>query len=168
MTESHDIRGTFARLTQALLIETRRVYGGNLTSLVVYGSVGRGTPTRDSDIDLLVIAKTLPDGRMARVSQFESVETGMAHALEQASSVGVSTRLSPIFRTEAEMALGGLIFLDMTQDALVLFDERQFFEGHIRRLAEKLKQMKSVRVQTGSTWYWVLKPDLKPGEVFEI
>lgn len=168
MGDSEDIRGVFSQLLESLTAETRKTYGDNLTSLVVFGSVGRGTPTRDSDIDLLVVAKALPDGRMARVNQFEPVEAGMSQAIEQAVSRGIHARLSPLFRAEAEMMFGGLIFLDMTRDAKILVDKDQFFEGYINHLTERLKRLNAVRVQTGNTWYWVLKPDLKPGEVFEI
>jgi hypothetical protein len=35
--------------------------------LVIYGSVARGTERPDSDIDLLIIARGLLEGRMARV-----------------------------------------------------------------------------------------------------
>ena len=41
--------------------------GARLMALAVYGSVGRGTPRWDSDVDLLVVANGLPHGRFPRV-----------------------------------------------------------------------------------------------------
>jgi hypothetical protein len=52
-------------------------YGKRLISLVVFGSVGRGTPRPDSDIDLLLVVKDLPDGRMARVKEFVPIEMAL-------------------------------------------------------------------------------------------
>jgi hypothetical protein len=158
----------FETLLQRLLDEALAVYGDSLTSLVVFGSVGRGTPTADSDIDILVVAKDLPSGRMPRVRQFDEVERRLDPDLAAAKAEGLSTRLSPLFRTESEMSLGGLIFLDMVDDARVLLDRNAFFETFINGLRAKLARMKSIRVRRAGAWHWVLKPDLKPGEVFEI
>ena len=48
-------RVVVSRLLDALL----SLYGDNLVSLVVYGSVARGCARRDSDLDLLVIFEDL-------------------------------------------------------------------------------------------------------------
>lgn len=164
--------GKIAELFDALLLrlleEAERVYGAELTSLAVFGSVGRGTPTSGSDIDVLLIARNLPPGRMPRVRQFEGVEKGLEPDLAQARDRGLSTRLSPVFRTEDEMSLGGLIFLDMVSDSRILFDRGSFFTAYLQRLEARLAELGSVRVKSGGAWHWVLKPDLKPGEVFEI
>jgi predicted nucleotidyltransferase len=53
----------------------QRHYGERLVSLTVFGSVGRGTPRPDSDIDLLLVVKDLPVGRIARVKEFAAIET---------------------------------------------------------------------------------------------
>lgn len=158
----------FERFCARLRDECLRVYGPNLTSLIVFGSVGRGTPTHESDIDVLLVAKELPRGRMARIRQFEEVERAMSEDFLQARGLGIRTRLSPLFRTESEMQLGGLIFLDMVEDSKILLDRNDFFGRYIASLREKLVSMGAARVRCGSTWYWVLKPDLKPGEVFDI
>ena len=75
---------------------------------MVFGSVGRGTPTYGSDIDVLLIARELPPGRMARVLQFDEVEKRVTGDIAWAERMGVYTRLSPLFRTESEMGLGVL------------------------------------------------------------
>lgn len=35
-------------------------------------------------------------------------------------------------------------------------------------MKERLKLLGAKRVWSGDTWYWILKEDYKPGEVFEI
>src|SRR3989304_10213046 len=61
-------------LLRRLLGELQARYGARLVGCAVYGSVGRGTPREDSDVDLLIVARDLPDGRMRRVEEFEPVE----------------------------------------------------------------------------------------------
>ena len=57
----------FDELLEARSAACSRHYGDRLVSLVVFGSVGRGTARPDSDVDFIVVADPLPDGRMAAV-----------------------------------------------------------------------------------------------------
>lgn len=43
-------------------------FGADLVSVVLFGSRARGTAGRDSDLDLLVVARGLPGSRLARQS----------------------------------------------------------------------------------------------------
>ncbi|MEM0011313.1 MAG: nucleotidyltransferase domain-containing protein [Candidatus Bathyarchaeia archaeon] len=66
-------RSLLSRLLNALLAH----FGDNLVSLVVYGSVARGSARRDSDIDLLIVANALPRSRMERQNLFLKVEKNL-------------------------------------------------------------------------------------------
>src|SRR5688500_5753480 len=103
----------FEALKDRLLSACERIYGGRLVSLAIYGSVARGTARPDSDIDILVVADPLPDGRIARINEFSHVEIELAEALAQARASGFQAFLSPIFKTPAEFGRGSLLFLDM-------------------------------------------------------
>jgi predicted nucleotidyltransferase len=155
---------TYARLTERLLEETRRCYGGRLVSLVLYGSVARGTMRPDSDIDLLVVATPLPRGRMPRVQEFEAVERALTPALAEAARAGVHACLSPVFKTPGEVEHGSPLFLDMTLEARILFDKGGFFAHYLEGLRERMQVLGSRRKQLAGGYYWVLKPDWKPGE----
>ena len=139
-------------------------YGDRLVSLVVFGSVGRGTPRPDSDIDLLVVAEPLPDGRIPRVREFEEVERSVA---VKGSVEGVH-RLSPIFKTPAEVRRGSPLFLDMLDDGRLLYDRGGFFAGELAALKERLDKLGAKRIWKGDAWYWDLKPDFKPGDEIEL
>jgi predicted nucleotidyltransferase len=69
-----DSRDAFGRLTGSVLDACRTHYGARLVSLAVFGSVGRGTPRPDSDVDLLIVAADLPRGHTARVEEFFAIE----------------------------------------------------------------------------------------------
>ena len=104
-------------LLAELLDACRRHYGARLVALAVYGSVGRGTPRWDSDVDLLVVANGLPAGRFPRVDDFRAVEQAVATRIEAARDAGLHAELSPIFKTPAELLRGTPLLLDMTEDA---------------------------------------------------
>jgi predicted nucleotidyltransferase len=63
------LHGHVERLLVEVTQRVRHHYGARLVSLVVFGSIGRGTARPDSDVDLLIVAENLPDGRMARVER---------------------------------------------------------------------------------------------------
>jgi hypothetical protein len=160
-------REAFAPLLVALAREARVLYGPRLGALVVFGSVGRGTARWDSDIDVLVVADDLPNGRIARVRQFDAVEAALAPDLATARQVGLNTGLSPVFKTPAELATGSPLLLDMVDDALVLHDDG-VFAAAIGALGRRLEALGARRVWRGSTWFWDLKPDYRVGETFEL
>jgi predicted nucleotidyltransferase len=150
------------------LEETKAFYGDYLVSFVIFGSVSRETYRFNSDIDFLIIAENLPEGRMKRVSQFSKVEDKIDIFLESLKKEGINTYLSPIFKTPEEAEMGSPLFLDMVEDALVLYDKKNFFSERIDRLRARLKELGARRVWKGNMWYWILKPDYTPGEVIEL
>lgn len=146
----------------------RQVYGDRLVSLVVFGSVARGVPTPTSDIDVLVIGRDLPQGRIPRNQEFEAVEKLLRVPLMSARTEGVDTRFSAVFKTPAEVQVGSPLFLDMTEDGKVLFDRDGFWKQYLAGFSARLRRLGARRVWRGEAWYWDLKPDYRPGEVFEI
>lgn len=162
------VREVFARLLHALHENCAGFYGPRLVSLVVYGSVGRGVMTPDSDIDFLLIADPLPDGRLKRIDEFAAVERAMQQDLAQARRAGICAELSPVFKTPREARIGSPLFLDMVEDARILFDRDGFFREELNRLRERLARLGARRIWKGNAWIWDLKPDYKWGDEFEI
>ncbi|MFQ6109871.1 MAG: nucleotidyltransferase family protein [Candidatus Aminicenantales bacterium] len=162
------LKEKFKELQEKLLEETKNFYGDRLVSFVVFGSVARETFRYDSDIDLLIIAENLPKGRMKRVAQFSAVEDRIEPFLESLRKEGINTFISSVFKTPQEAEMGSPLFLDMVEDARILYDKNEFFSKRLVKLRERLKQMGAKRVWRGNIWYWVLKPDYKPGEVIEL
>ncbi|MDN5331506.1 MAG: uncharacterized protein PWP45_731 [Tepidanaerobacteraceae bacterium] len=159
---------SFNNTLKKVLAACREVYGEDLITLAVFGSVARGTPNPESDIDLLLIAKNLPSGRLKRMEQFAKVEERLTSWMEDLRRIGIYTSLSPIIKTPEEVRAGSLLFLDMIDDALILYDRENFFTRFLQEFSSKLKEMGAKKVVTGERWHWVLKPDYKHGEVFEI
>lgn len=158
----------YADVLRRLVVALRSAYGERLVSVVVFGSVGRGTQREDSDVDFVVVARDLPRGRTARVEEFLPVERALAPALVPPRPELVPIALSPVFKTPAEAEAGSPLFLDLVDDARILYDEDDFFAGRLQRLRDRLAELGARRVFRGNAWHWVLKPDLRPGEVFTL
>ncbi|MFN8624593.1 MAG: nucleotidyltransferase domain-containing protein [Candidatus Binatia bacterium] len=149
----------------ALLVST---LGERLVSVVLFGSVGRGDASATSDLDLLIIARDLPAGQFARKRLLASADVAFERDLADAERSGMDTRLARIVRTPAEAARVIPLYLDMTEDAQLLYDRDAFFAGILDRVRTSLKRLGSRRIRKGKTWYWDLKPDFKRGDVIEM
>jgi len=158
----------FQKLLQDLTLQVRQHYGDNLVSLVVFGSVARGTPGMESDVDLLIICRHFPQGRRRRVETFLPIEDRLAPVLEKLKQQGIHTYLSPIFKTVDEARRGSILFLDMTQDAVILYDQDGFFATLMERWRKRLTKLGAKRIWSDTGWYWDLKPDYRWGEVVEL
>ncbi len=158
----------FKELEDFLLSRVQAFYGERLISVIVFGSVARGSQNFDSDLDLLIIADALPSGRMKRITEFEAVEDSVEPFLTSLRKEGIQTRISALLKTREEARRGSPLFLDMVEDAVILFDRGGFFSALLATLRQRLESLGARRVWKGNAWYWVLKPDFRPGEVFEI
>ena len=162
------LRESFERIQKGLVRQAKLLYGRRLISVVLYGSAARGTQRFDSDLDCLLVCKDLPKGRMKRIKEFERVEDSLGSLLEDVKEKGVRITLSPIFKTPEEVERGSPIFLDMVEDALILHDKDDFFARRLARLRERLTALGAKRIWRGNAWYWDLKPDFRPGEIFDL
>lgn len=56
------------------------------------------------------------------------------------------------------------------EDGVILLDRGGFLEGELARIRERMRELGSVRVKSkrGRGRFWILKPDIRTGEVVEI
>jgi predicted nucleotidyltransferase len=130
--------------------------------------VARGEASPRSDIDLLIVCETLPEGRFPRLSLLQEADRRFEEELRRLRSDGIDTRLACLIKTRAEAERVVPLYLDLVEDARMLFDRGDFFAAVLARLADSLKRLGAERRVRGRVRYWVLKRDFVPGEVFEL
>lgn len=144
------------------------VYGDRLKAVAIYGSVARGTMRPDSDIDTLIVAEGLAPSRAARMDEFEQIDQALADRMAAARAAGVHTLVIPVLKTPEELRAGSMLFLDMTDQARILYDPANVLRGYLDELAARLKAMGARRVSCGGGYYWELKPDFRWGDRIEL
>ncbi|MEM2087375.1 MAG: nucleotidyltransferase domain-containing protein [Thermoproteota archaeon] len=136
-----------------------------LTSLAVYGSVARGTAKENSDIDLLIVSNGFSGSIGRRIDMLYRLEEKLENELAWLRRHGVYTSFSFYPLTEEEASRKPLLFLDMTEDAVILYDEDQFLERVLTEFKAELLRLGAKRVFIDKeNWYWDLKPDYRFGE----
>ena len=158
----------YRTVIERLLNELLKVFRDDLISVVVYGSVARGTARRDSDIDVLIVVKELPRSRFERLSIYMKAEEKLDPLLNELLNRGYAVTISPILKTKREAERISPLYLDMVEDAIIVYDKNGFFEEILKRLRDKLRELGAERVWIGKKWYWRLKKDYKFGEVIEL
>jgi predicted nucleotidyltransferase len=162
------IQGEFAPVVNAAADACRAVYGPRLGAVALYGSVARGTARPDSDIDLYVVVRDLPAGRLARSREFAAVEERLASPLADTQVRGLDTRISAVLRTPAEVRRPAPLLLDMVEDAIFLVEDDSALREALDRLRARLRELGSKRVWCGTRWYWDLAPNFRPGDEIEL
>lgn len=102
----------------------RECFGDNLVSLVVFGSVAKGTFSPESDIDLLVILEDYKHKREEYVRLFECLEE--------------FKEINPVIIKKGQLQ-ESLWFLWDCQ-FIILYDKNGFFSNFLERLKEFLKK----------------------------
>ena len=161
-------RQVYQPLITRLLSEAKAFYGDRMVTFALFGSYARNTLRNDSDLDVLLIVENLPGGRMRRVEEFLQVEKKVTEMMLALSHQGLHPYFSPVFKTPKEATAGSPLFLDMTEEIEILFDRDNFFRHTLDGFQQRLRVLGSKRVWVGKMWYWILKPDLKPGEKFSL
>ncbi|MCX7969587.1 MAG: nucleotidyltransferase domain-containing protein [Armatimonadetes bacterium] len=144
------------------------VLGNNLLSIALFGSVARGEATETSDIDLFIVCRQLPRGVFKRYELLEPIREELRSDLEKLWKQGIYANFTELTFTEEEAKRLRWIYLDMVEDAVILFDRSGFLEGILNALRNRLQELGARREEVNGVRYWVLKPDWKPGEVIEL
>jgi len=125
------IKEPYRSLIEKLLDLLLSKLGDKLVSVIVYGSVARGSARKDSDIDLLIIAESLPKSRMMRQKLFLSIEGNLEPLMNDLWDKGFYLDFSPIILSPEEASKIRPIYLDMVEDSIILYDKNGFFKSRL-------------------------------------
>ena len=141
---------------------------GIILSFALFGSVARGEARPDSDIDLLIVHKSVEFDVMRRFVELLLHKVNKTNEYKRLQEKGLSADPYPIFMTEKDLYERPLILLDILDHGIVIYDNG-ILGKRFASLKLRLHELGSKRITLeDGTWYWILKPDWKPGEVIEL
>jgi hypothetical protein len=139
-------------------------------SIVLFGSVARGEQGQRSDIDLIVVADDFPESYSARLDLlspiFNEVKTRKNYL--NLLNAGYHLSFSAVPYRPEDLAETPPLLLDVSQEGIIVYDDG-LMKSKLSEVKQRLLALGSKRVRTrNGKWYWILKPDLKPGEIVQI
>jgi len=140
------VQEPYKSLLEKLTKLLQEEFQDKLISVVLYGSVARGDNRKDSDIDLLLVIKDLPKTITERVILFDKVERKLDDYVMRLMDDGYYITLSPVLKTPEEAMRFSPIYMDMTEDAIILYDENGFFRKVLEKTKKRLKELGFERV----------------------
>lgn len=156
-------------IAQAYTQALKAYFGRRLMAVVLYGSVARGEGTPESDIDLLIVAHGLPESLRARNRLLVDFEEGfLPELLAPYHRGGMPIDVSTKIKTPEEAQRLTPFYLDLTEEAIILYQQGRFFDEIMDRLRERLDALGAQRQRQGGIRYWKLKPDYRWGDVIEL
>lgn len=156
-------------LLDLFIAKARQILGTDLVAVALFGSAARGDFKPGSDLDLFVVH----DGDRRHIHRILlEVALDLRRCPEGASlrEQDLPSEPYPILVSRERLASETpWILLDVADHGIILYDPVAVLEQKLASLRRRLQELGSRKVTLpDGTWYWLLKPDLKPGEVFEL
>ena len=151
-------------LTDRLLAMLREEMGDDLVGVALYGSVARGEARSASDVDLFLVHR---GSRVAARTAFTRVVLALEDdpVSNRLQSEGIPFFVAAIFRAEETLPDTPWLMLDLCHHGIILFDPRDVLRNKVSEVRAGMAELGSRRVELADgSWYWILKPDLRPGE----
>ncbi len=161
-------QGPWARLAQRAVEEYRAVLGDGLVAVACFGSVARGRAGPESDLDLYVVTA---DGPPESVRRAFGIGARLRESPEYAAleDRGFRPDFGPIIHTVAKLKSHPWILLDIADHGVILHDPEAVLARELEAVRCRLRELGSQRIELpDGSWYWDLKPDWRPGEVFAL
>ena len=129
--DDQQLNGKLADLAQRYARLLHKQLGERLVSVALFGSVARGTAKAHSDIDLFVVICDLPTGAFRRREIVEPTRQRLIPELEKLWQAGIYADFVEVLRTPQEAEHFHLLYLDMMNEALLLFDRDGFLASRL-------------------------------------
>lgn len=149
-------------LLQKTLAELLRMFHMRLVSVVLYGSMARGTAGPNSDIDLLIVIRNLPSDYFRRAELLTNISVAVSPIKTRLwKDRGVYATLDMIALTPEEANRPRLLYLDMVTESVILFDREDYFKRVIELFHDRLEasRVRRVVLPSGKS-YWAFPPEI--------
>lgn len=162
------MQSEIAELMEEILRELRLRIG--VRSLVLFGSWARGEEGKTSDLDFIVVSDSFQGGYAAR---FDSIRQALGQAKQSSAfrelrDKGYHVTFSPVPYHPDDLKETPPTLLDVVEDGVIIHDDGTMMVK-LKQIGDRMRELGSKRLTTkGSQRYWLLKPDLQPGEVVNI
>lgn len=133
-------------------------YSEALVSLVIYGSYARDEARLNSDIDLFIILKHKNGLKSTLEVFYENIEKNIEAELTVLyTKYGINMELSPFILSKEEANYFHTLYLDMIDNAKIIYDKDNFFKQILKSVSELKTKYNFRKEPVGNTFLWDMK-----------
>jgi hypothetical protein len=151
-------------LAKRYAAKAKEVLGDQIVSVALFGSVARGQAGPGSDINLFVVLQEASSGMLSRRRLLDPVRQLLTPELERFWKQGIYVDFVEVIRTRSEARKFHPLYLDMSREAILLYDRDRFLETLLAMLKKQLERDGAERKVMGNFWYWDLSGSSIPEE----
>lgn len=129
------------RVLEDVLNRARQLLGDTLASVVLFGSRARGSSHPDSDLDLLIVAQSLPDEEGRDELALDIAEIGFDYGLS------LQIILATLEETMLSAKTGAPLMFEIYDAHRIIYDKDGFFSQVIEKFAEQLHRWKARKIK---------------------
>jgi hypothetical protein len=141
-------RKSLERVLEDILSLCRDTFRNDLVSVVLFGSYAQSVASPESDIDLLVIVKNLPEGSEQQEQLLDSLELPILKKYHLCASVILTTPEAVLNGVETDNPL----FFGIWTGYSVVFDHSDFFKHCLKTVQQHIQASKPVFVDRRKRW----------------
>jgi len=141
-------RKSLELVLEDILSLCRQTFGSALVSVVLFGSYAQGVASPESDIDLLVIVKNLPEGSDKQEPLLDSLEFPILKKYHLCASVILTTPEAVLNGVDTDNPL----FFGIWTGYSVLFDSGDFFRHCLKTVRQHIQASKPVFIDRRKRW----------------
>jgi hypothetical protein len=169
MPNSHaELNADLFDLAKRYAAKANEILRDQIVSVALFGSVARGQAGPGSDIDLFVVLQEASSGMLSRRRLLDPVRQSLTPELERFWKQGIYVDFVEVIRTRSEARKFHPLYLNMSREAILLYDQDRFLETLLAMLKKQLERDGAERKVMGKFWYWDLLHSSIPEEVAEL
>jgi hypothetical protein len=131
----------------------------NLVAAIHFGSTSSPNIKIETDVDLLLVFKTLPDSKWERFQWMNAYETQLENSLKTLTPYQLTP--SVMAWKESSFVQFHTLYLDFVTTSHILFEKDQIATQVIQKTKKWLDDVGAVKHQKGNLWYWDVNPQKK-------
>ena len=142
----------------------------SFVSLVIFGSVAAGRAKAESDVDLLIMAKELPESYSDRLRLWRGIVAEIEfERLKLWRKKRLYPLIDPILLMPSEAERIQPFYPDLLDNSIIVYDKDEFMQWVLNDLRARLKAFDTIKVKPpSSSWYWIIKPSAGFGKVIRV
>lgn len=149
----------------------KKKYEKNLLSVILYGSIARGTWNLDSDIDLFLLFSNkikehekLDKDVLKAIIEFEKT----VHIINN-NGIQIYTPIQELSLKLKDLDNFRTLFYDIGMDGIIIYDKDLIGTKFLEKIRVRIKEKGLERVFVGyNDFYWKRKENVKFGEIIDL